>query len=131
MIVVNFGHPLTDDQRAQVEALAEHAVERVIDVPTHFDDGLPFAPQAATLVERAGLTPREWQTLPLVVNLPSYGPIVAVLLAYLHGLLGHFPTVVRLRATQSGTLARFEVAEFLSLNDVRSAARQDRSDRGV
>lgn len=126
MIVVNFGHPLTEEQQAQLAALAERAIERVIDVPTHFDDGQPFAPQAAALVERAGLTPREWQTLPLLVNLPSYGPIVAVLLAYLHGVSGHFPAVVRLRPSQSGELQRFAVAEILPLNDLRSMARKER-----
>lgn len=126
MIVVNFGHPLSDEQRAQVAALAERAIERVIDVPTHFDDKRPFAPQAADLVARAGLTPREWQTLPLVVNLPSYGPIVAVLLAYLHGVCGHFPAVVRLRPASGNGPARFDVAEVINLQGLRQRGRETR-----
>ncbi len=60
MIVVNFGHPITEAQRAQVERLAGQPVERIIDVPTQFDDAQPFAPQVERLVATAGLTSEEW-----------------------------------------------------------------------
>ena len=131
MIVVNFAHPLTDAQRAQIETLSGQTIERVIDVPTHFDEGQPFAPQVAALVARAGLTPREWQTLPLLVNLPSYGPIVAALLAYLHGLSGHFPTVIRMRPAPGSGSPRFEVAEIPALQRIRESARQARESGGT
>lgn len=126
MIVVNFGHPLTDEQQAQIATLAGRAIARIIDVPTHFVEAEAFAPQVAALVERAGLTPEEWQTLPLLVNLPSYAPIVAVLLAYLHGLSGHFPTVVRLRPSSGDGATRFDLTELVSLDGVRASARQAR-----
>lgn len=130
MIVVNFAHPLTAEQREQAAALAGRPVERVIDVPTHFDDAAPFAPHVAALVAAAGLTAEEWQTLPLLVNLPSYGPIVAVLLAYLHGLSGHFPAVLRLRPAADSLPMGFDVAEVLSLDQVRTAGRAVRRERG-
>jgi hypothetical protein len=126
MIVVNFAHPLTAGQRAQIEALSGQRVERVIDVPTHFDETQSFAPQVAALVERADLTAEEWQTAPLLVNLPAYGPIVAVLLAYLHGLSGHFPTVLRLRPAAGAGPPRFEVAEIEELQKVRTNGREQR-----
>lgn len=123
MIVVNFGHPLTDEQHARIEALADRAIERIIDVPTHFAEEEAFASQVAALVERAGLAPEEWQSLPLLVNLPSYAPIVAVLLAYLHGLSGHFPTVLRLRPESKNAPMTFGVAELVSLQGIREDGR--------
>lgn len=127
MIIVNFSHPLTAEQRAQVESLAGKTIRRVIDVPTHFDDGQPFAEQVTGLVDRAGLTAEEWQTLPMVVILPSFGAIVAVLLAHLHGLCGHFPTVARLRASPESLATRFEVAELIRLDQARMSARAYRN----
>ena len=51
MIVLNFSHPLTDEQRAQLEVLAGQPVEQVIAVPVQFDVAAPFGPQVAALVE--------------------------------------------------------------------------------
>jgi hypothetical protein len=126
MIVVNFSHPLTLQQCARIEELAGARIERVIDVPVHFDDGQPFAEQVTGLVERAGLTAEQWQTLPLVVVPPSYSPIVAALLAYLHGLMGHFPAIVRLRPRPDSPVPAYDAAEILQLDRVRGEARRER-----
>ncbi len=126
MIVVNFSHPLTPEQRDQIAALAARPIDRVIDIPTHFDDAQPFAPQVAALVELAGLTPEEWQTLPLLVNPPAYSPIAAVLLAHLHGLCGFFPTILRLRAKPGSVPTAFECVELLGLQSVRDVTRTSR-----
>lgn len=123
MIIVNFSHPLTAEQRERIEELAGQPVERVIDVPVHFDEDTPFADQVPALVAAAGLTPEEWQTLPVLINPPSYAPIVATLLAYLHGLLGYFPPVVRIRPERRGAVTVFAVAEILALQDLRDQAR--------
>ncbi len=123
MIIVNFSHPLTPEQQERIEELAGQPVERVIDVPAQFDEEVPFAEQVPPLVTAAGLTPEEWQTLPILVNLPSYAPIVATLLAYLHGLLGYFPSALRIRPERRGGMTVFTVAEILSLQEVRDHAR--------
>jgi hypothetical protein len=123
VIVVNFGHPLTDPQLARLGELVGHPVERVIPVGTQFDNAHPFAEQVGGLVASAGLTAEQWQTLPLVVNLPSFAPIAAVLLADLHGRCGFFPTVVRLRPVPGSNPSQFEVAELLNLQSLRDAAR--------
>ncbi|MER3405146.1 MAG: hypothetical protein C4289_08280, partial [Chloroflexota bacterium] len=62
MIIVNFSHPLTAEQRERIEELAGQPVERVIEVPVQFDENIPFAEQVPDLVAAAGLTPEEWQT---------------------------------------------------------------------
>jgi hypothetical protein len=126
MIVVNFSHPLTNEQCAQIEHEAGQPVERVISVPAQFDENLSFLEQVRALIEGAGLTAEEWQTLPLVIVPPSYAPIVALLLASLHGLAGHFPTVVRLRPRADSPVPAYDVAELLSLENVCGAARRER-----
>lgn len=127
MIVVNFSHPLTVDQKERIAELAGQPVERVIDVPVHFDEALPFAEQVPSLIAATGLTSEDWQTLPILVNPPSYAPIVATLLAYLHGMLGYFPSVLRIRPERSGSMTAFSVAEILSLQDLRDRARMTRT----
>lgn len=126
MILLNFSHPLTPDQRAQLEALTGQAIERVIDVPAQFDHAQPFASQVTALVDGVGLTPDEWQSLPIVVNPPSLNLIAVALLAELHGRMGYFPTVLRLRPVADATPARFEVGEIVNLQAVRDAARTHR-----
>jgi len=125
MLLLNFSHPLTPDHLAQIEALAGQPVERVIAVPTQFDQAQPFAPQVAALADSAGLTPEEWQSLPLLVNPPSLNLIAVTLLAELHGRMGHFPAVLRLRPSATG-MTQFQVAEVINLQSVRDAARTRR-----
>ena len=92
MLLLNFSHPLTSDHVSQVEALAGQPVQRVVDAPVQVAADRALAEQIVAVVDGVGLTPVEWQTLPLVVNPPGYAPAAAALLAELHGRLGHFPT---------------------------------------
>ncbi len=126
MILINFAHPITEQQRAQIEALTGRAIERVVDVPAQLDNMQPFEPQVMELLDKVGLTTEEWQTLPILVNLPSLNVIAAVLLAELHGRTGHFPAVLRLRPAPNTTPPQFEVAEILNLQAIRDRARQRR-----
>lgn len=126
MILLNFTHPLTADHLAQLEALAGQAVERVMDVPAQFDVAASFATQVSALVDGVGLSPVEWQTLPILVNPPALNVIAVTLLAELHGRMGYFPPVVRLRPLAGSVPPRFVVAEIVNLQAVREQARTTR-----
>lgn len=126
MILLNFSHPLTDEQLAQVEALTGQKVAEVRGEMPQFDHGAPFAEQVRALADRVGLSPEEWQTMPLLVNPPGYAPATAVLLAELHGRMGHFPAVLRLRPVEGSVPTRYEVAEVVNLQVVRDEARTRR-----
>jgi hypothetical protein len=126
MILLNFGHPLTDEQLGSLREQTGQETQRVIMVRTQFEPGSPFAAQARGLVESAGLSTEEWQTTPLLVNLPSLNVIAALVLAELHGRMGYFPAVLRLRPVEGTAPPRFEVAEILNLQAVRDTARQRR-----
>jgi hypothetical protein len=126
MLVLNFAHPLTPEHLEQIEALTGQKVERVIEVHSQIDPQQPLVPQVVALADKAGLSPAEWQSLPLLVNPPSLNYIAVVLLAELHGRCGYFPAHLRLRPVQGSIPPRFEVAEVLDLQTVRNGARRRR-----
>ena len=129
MILLNFTHPLTDAQQRQIEALAGQPITRTLEAPTHFDQAPPFADQVAALVDGLGLTSAEWQQAPILVNPPALSAIAATLLAELHGRMGYFPPVVRLRPAENALPPRYDVAEIVNLQAVRDAARGRRGSR--
>ncbi len=126
MIVLNFSHPLTNTHLKQIEALTGKSVERVVEVRAQFDHEEPFAPQVRALADQVNLTPEEWQTASLLVNPPSLHIIAGALLAELHGRMGYFPSILRLRPVPGSNPPQFEVAEILNLNEIREQARKNR-----
>jgi hypothetical protein len=126
MILVNFAHALTAGHLQIIEKLTGQTVTRVINVKTQFDEAQPFAEQARVLVNDIELTPEQWQTERLLINMPSYHYAAALLLAELHGRMGYFPSMLRQRAIEDSTPRQYEVAEILNLQIVRETARQMR-----
>jgi len=126
MLLLNFAHPLTQEQIAQIEALTGQQVVRVVDVPSQIDPHQALAPQVVAMADAAGLAPAQWQTEPLLVNLPSLNFSAACLLAELHGRMGYFPPALRLRPVKDAVPPRFEVAEVMNLQAVREGARSRR-----
>lgn len=126
MILLNFSHPLTPAQQAQIEALTGQRIDRTIDAMPQFDEQQPFGPQLAALLAQVDLTPAQWQSEPLLVVLPSLNFIAALLLAELHGRMGYFPPVVRTRPVANTVPRRYEVAELLDLQGIRETARKAR-----
>lgn len=125
MLVLNFTHPLTAEHKAQIEALAGMAVEEIRTIPVQIDQDQLLENQIAAIVDAAGLSPEEWQTRPLLIHSPGYAPAAFVLLAELHGRIGHFPSLLRMRPL-AGLVTRYEVAELLNLQAIREAARKRR-----
>lgn len=123
MIVLNYSHPLTPDQLAQLEALTGQAISAVRDIPVQLDVRRAFADYAVALADAAGLTPAQWQTEPLLLVPPSLNFIAVTLIAELHGRMGYFSPIVRLRLVEGALPPRYEVAEIINLQAVRDAAR--------
>jgi hypothetical protein len=126
MIILNFSHPLTPDQLAQVEALTGEQVAEVRDISAQFDSEQPFIPQVAALADACQLTAQEWQTTSLLIVPPALNFIAVALLAELHGRMGYFPACLRLRPVAGARPPRYEVAELLDLQAVRDTARGKR-----
>jgi hypothetical protein len=121
--ILNFTHPLTDEQRAQIEALTNTSIEEVRTMPVQIGQGEPLEPQITAIVDATGLSSEEWQTRPLLINPLGYPPAALLLLAEIHGRIGHFPTLIRMRP-QHGSVTTYEVIELLNLQTIRDAARK-------
>jgi hypothetical protein len=126
MLILNFTHPLTHEQRAQIEALANTSIEEVRTIPVQINQEEPLESQIAAIVDAVGLSSEEWQTRPLLINPPGYAPAAFVLLAELHGRIGHFPSLIRLRPVADSLPMAYEIAELINLQAIRERARRRR-----
>jgi hypothetical protein len=125
MFLLNFSHPLTLADHVAVEKLTGQQVG-VIDLKTQLDHEQSFVEQVRALVDSIGYSVQAWQTTPIIINPPAFAPIAAVLMAELHGRMGYFPPIIRLKPVPHSTPPRFEVAEIINLQAVRETARQQR-----
>lgn len=126
VIILNFAHPLTPQQIDQVATLAGQRPQAVRDVKVHFAVDQPFVEQVRVIVDDLDISSSEWQSQPWLIVLPSLNYIAGILLAELHGRLGHFPAVLRLRAVPNALVTEYEVAEIINLEAVRQRARSNR-----
>jgi len=131
MLILNFAHPLTDDHVRAIEARTGQKPKQVIVVNSQIDTQQPLAPQIAAMADAAELSPAQWQTEPILINPPALNFSAVTLLAELHGRMGYFPPVLRLRPAvgpdgQRIVPPRFEVAEIINLQAIRDKARQKR-----
>lgn len=126
-VILNFsGHPVLQGQQKAVEKLMHWPSSKVIDVSLgNVAEDHKFISTIEKAVDSIELSPEEWQTTPFVVIPAGYSAVWSVVQAMLHGRIGHFPEVVRLRpaATRS---AEFEVAEIMNLHKVRHKSREKR-----
>ena len=126
MILLNFSHPVSPQHLGQIQALAGRPVERVVSLKTHLDQFDSFKNQINKLFLGVGLDAVEWQTQPILVNLPSLTSAAGVVLAEIHGRAGYFPPMLRFRQTQGSLPPVYEVAEILNLQEIRNSAREQR-----
>lgn len=126
MLIINFSHPLTGQQKETIETVTGQTISTVHEVPVQLDHGKPFVPQVVELVDSIPLSPTEWQTEPILVNLPGLSIAAGVVTADLHGRMGYFPACLRLRPVLNSVPPRFEIAEVIGLEQVRQAARTRR-----
>lgn len=130
MILLNFSHPITDEQEAQLERKLDFDVigEQldVIKVVCQMDVNEPFDIQVEQMVDACNLSPKEWQTKQLLVNLPALSTAAALLLAELHGRCGYYPPALRLKQVDGSIPPRYELVEILDFNSQRQNARKRR-----
>lgn len=126
MNIVNFAHPLSEKQRTQLETLLAQPIAEVVAATVHFEIEQPFVEQVLTLLDSLPITSERWQTKSWLIVLPSLNYISAILLAELHGRMGHFPTIVRLRPVPNALVTEYEIAEIINLQAIRLSARSRR-----
>ena len=127
MIVLNFAHPLTEEQILQLEEIIGEKVEEIREFKVSFDNAKPFAEQVKELVDGCDMTPMDWQTKRILIVPPSLNFIAVTLIAELHGRMGYFPPIARIRPVEGAVPPKFEVAEIIDLQAVRDRARKERT----
>ena len=125
MILLNFSHPITSAQRAQIEALTGQAIAQSIDAMPHFEEQQDHQDRLAL--------PLGWRQCDLRqqrLHLGRKGLLslnfIAAALAEAYGRIGYFPPVVRTRPVAGSTPRLYEVAEIINLQVLRDAARERR-----
>jgi hypothetical protein len=124
MYILNFSHPITQSQIEQIEQLLSPVkVDKVINYRIAFDPNESFYNQLTTFWEQQPFLMDELENASFLVNLPAHNVIAALLLSHFHGLMGFFPTVIRLKVNGELTPTTFELAEIINLQNVREKAR--------
>jgi hypothetical protein len=126
MYILNYAHPLIKTQLDQIEALTNQTITDVRNIRTQLDLDRSFTDQAVDLADAADLTSEQWQTQPILVVLPSLNYAAAALLAEMHGRMGYFPPIIRLRPVEGALPPRYELAEIVDLQALRASARKRR-----
>lgn len=127
IIIINFTHPLTESQKQAIALELSCIIEDEINHEVAFDQSQPFARLAAEAADYIGLRPRIWQGNNIIVNLPGLASAAAAILAELHGRMGHFPPIIRVRPIPQSSPTLYEVAEILNLQSIREESRKTRS----
>jgi len=126
MILINFSHPITKEQKKQIKSMIGKKTIQIIDVPSQFDQNLSFSDQIRQLVDSINLSPNAWQKTPLLINPPAYNFAALTLLAELHGRMGYFPAIIRIRPIPDSVPMIYEIAEIINLQSIREFAREQR-----
>lgn len=123
--LLNFTHAFQEQQIKELEDELGCFVEHVWpNLKINFNLSGPLEPQIRNMVDSLGFTPEEWDEAGrFVVSLPGLSEPCAVLLAELHGRMGHFPTIVRRRKNDQDESGGYVLAEVIHLSDVRDKAR--------
>lgn len=123
-MLLNFAHPLSQTGLDELSAAVGGPV-REARVACDFDLSSPIGPQVSALFGAPPLAGLPFETLRLVVNPPGLASASAVVLAELHGRVGHFPVLLRLRPR--GPVTEYVLAELLPLQAIRDTARRTRT----
>jgi hypothetical protein len=126
MLILNFSHPLTEEQQQQTMALLEVEQLELRDIKVHIDRSIPMGEVARDLAEAAKLSSHEWQSLAFVINPPGLAPLALALVAEIHGRSGGFPSMLNLRPIADAVPTRYELAEVVNLQQLRNQARSRR-----
>lgn len=125
LTLLNFAHPITQYQKAELEELLKSKLTEIF-IPTQLEHSLDFDFQIKALVDSIKIDSDRFQKGNFIVNLPGFSPAAGTLIAELHGRMGHFPTIIRLKPVEGSAPLKYEVAQVMNLQNIRDASRECR-----
>jgi len=115
MILLNFSLPLAPEQVAKIEHMLHLRIERVIELSIYFQENKPFVPQFHEAFLVMPFSPDQWQTLPLLVNLPPDNYTSVLIMAELHRRMGYVAPFIRLKPMGRAGSPYVEVVKIVNL----------------
>lgn len=126
IILINFAHPLTADDVKDIGVLVKQPLLEIRNIDAQLDPQGDVTAQVEVILDSIGFSSEQWQNTPIIINLPSLNYSAAIMLAMLHGRMGYFPAVLRMRPEPEGLPPRFVVAGIINLQALREKARKGR-----
>lgn len=124
MIFISFSdHIREDTHKTAIEAFVGRTIEEFIHTERSFDTEKSFVPQVSEWLNSIDFEGLAVRKKPIVVFLPSLNYIAAILLAQMHGRIGSFPSILRVKSVDRSGVRVYEIAEVINLNEVRDQAR--------
>lgn len=112
----------------KINELTGQSISRVQNLASQVNPEDDLVKQIGSMLDQPGLSPEEWQTQAILINLPSLNYSAAIMLALLHGRMGYFPAVIRLKPKAGATPPRFVVTEIVNLQEIRERERNKRNE---
>ncbi|GEM_PF-2617440 len=115
LFILNFAHPITDEQLEQIRKLTGFEIVLVKSFPVHFDTNKFFVTQVDDLVDVVSefvKTIGGWN-VDILINPPSLSSIAVPLLRSLDEAAGRWLPIIKLKRDESSLGAKFIVDEIL------------------
>lgn len=85
-----------------------------------------LALQVVAVLDSASINSERLQRETWLIVLPSHNIIAAVMLAELHGRIGHFPAIAKISPSTSEVMTTYDITGIINLDQVRQNARTHR-----
>lgn len=122
MKILNFTHPLSQEALEEIRYSIGEDLE-VQPIAVDLDLQSPLVPQVEAILAQCELSSDQWQTESILINPPGMANCATILVAAIHGRMGHFPAILRMVQRDD---RKFHLAEIIDLQDVRNEARTRR-----
>jgi len=124
MYLLNFGHPLTQEQITVLDkTLDQKVIILNIRVQVNYDELI--YPQLEKVIDSIS-DKLNFQTDPYIVNLPPLSNAAAIILTILHGRSGYFPHILVQKPKENSQPLKYVVGEIVNLQEIRDKERHKR-----